>query len=136
MVLVVQQAICLQSASMLTSWMEPGATTGNPYPHDRGSTGYTIPIADVRGRVHSSWLDSDANRVRVYQIAHGLTAGNVIIQTASMTSGTAGNDYIKASCLSEDTAETTGIVVEVINANEFVYVNSGQATNPCSRVML
>ena len=104
-----------------------GATTGNPY---GGSTAYSIPISDSRGRINSNWLEADSNRIRVNQTAHGLTAGNCIVREVSYATGATAAKYIKASPLSVDLADTVGIVVEILNANEFVYVNTGLATIP------
>jgi len=114
-----------------------GATTGSPYggaaePNEgfAGSTAYSIPISDSRGRINSNWLESDSNRIRVKQTTHGLTAGNCIVREVSYAVGATATKYIKASPLSVDLADTVGIVVEVLNANEFVYVNTGLATIP------
>ena len=114
-----------------------GATTGSPYggaaePNEgfAGSTAYSIPISDSRGRINSNWLESDSNRIRVKQTAHGLTAGNCIVREVSNATGATAAKYIKASPLSIDLADSVGIVVEILNANEFVYVNTGLATIP------
>jgi hypothetical protein len=114
-----------------------GATTGSPYggayqPNEgnKGSTGYTIPISDSRGRINANWLDADSTRIRVYQTGHGLTSGNCIARRVETVMGATAANYILANPFSTDLAEAIGIVVEVINANEFVYVNSGMATIP------
>lgn len=114
-----------------------GATTGSPYggayePNDgnKGSTAYTIPIADSRGRVNANWLDANSTRIRVYQSSHGLTAGNCISRQIETVMGATAANYILSSPFSTDLSESVGIVVEVINSNEFVYVNSGLATIP------
>jgi hypothetical protein len=114
-----------------------GATTGYPYggaaePNEgnSGSSPYSIAISDSRGRINANWLEADSNRIRVRQTAHGLTAGNCIVREVSVLMGATAAKYIKASPLSADLADSVGIVVEVLNANEFVYVNSGLATIP------
>lgn len=114
-----------------------GATTGTPYGNigepnegNPGSTAYSIPISDNRGRINANWLESDSNRIRVYQTAHGLTNGNCIIREVGSVMGPTAAKYIVASPFSNELAEAVGIVVEVIDANQFVYVNSGLATIP------
>jgi len=114
-----------------------GATTGTPYGNigepnegNPGSTAYSIPISDNRGRINANWLEADSNRIRVYQTAHGLTNGNCIIREVGSVMGPTAAKYIVASPFSNELAEAVGIVVEVIDANQFVYVNSGLATIP------
>lgn len=114
-----------------------GATTGTPYGNigepnegNPGSTAYSIPISDNRGRINANWLEADSNRIRVYQTAHGLTNGNCIIREVGTVMGPTAAKYIVASPFSNELAEAVGIVVEVIDANQFVYVNSGLATIP------
>ena len=114
-----------------------GATTGTPYGNigepnegNQGSTAYSIPISDNRGRINANWLEADSNRIRVYQTAHGLTNGNCIIREVGSVMGPTAAKYIVASPFSNELAEAVGIVVEVIDANQFVYVNSGLATIP------
>lgn len=114
-----------------------GATTGYAYggayePNEGnlGSTAYSIPIADSRGRINANWLDSDSNRIRVYQEAHGLTSGNCIVRQIETSMGATAAHYVKANALSTDLSEAIGIVVEYISADEFVYVNTGLATIP------
>jgi hypothetical protein len=114
-----------------------GATTGTPYgnigePNEgiSGSVAYSIPISDSRGKINANWLESDSNRIRVYQTGHGLTNGNCIIRTLGDVMGPTSAYYSVASPYSTNLSETVGIVVEVINSNEFVYVNSGLATIP------
>ena len=114
-----------------------GATTGTPYGNigepnegNQGSTAYSIPISDNRGRINANWLEADSNRIRVYQTAHGLTNGNCIIREVGTVMGPTAAKYIVASPFSNELAEAVGIVVEVIDANQFVYVNSGLATIP------
>lgn len=114
-----------------------GATTGTPYGNigepnegNPGSNAYSIPISDNRGRINANWLESDSNRIRVYQTAHGLTNGNCIIREVGTVMGPTAAKYIVASPFSNELAEAVGIVIEVIDANQFVYVNSGLATIP------
>lgn len=114
-----------------------GATTGYPYggavePNEgnKGSTAFSIAISDYRGRINANWLDSDSNRIRVYQTAHGLTEGNVIVRQVSIAQGATSAKYIKASPMSVDLSSTVGIVTEVLNSNEFLYTHSGLATIP------
>lgn len=114
-----------------------GATTGTPYGNigepnegNAGSTAYSIPISDNRGRINANWLEADSNRIRVYQTAHGLTNGNCIIREVGTVMGPTAAKYIVASPFSNELAEAVGIVVEVIDTDQFVYVNSGLATIP------
>jgi len=87
----------------------------------RGGTANTVPITDLDGKIHPSFIDG-AEQVDeiITQTSHGFSRGHVVYQ---------GSDglYALASAndASDDAAEAVGVVSRVIDANTFVLTYFG-----------
>jgi hypothetical protein len=86
-----------------------------------GTTAYSIPVSDERGRINDKWLEASSNRTKITQSAHGFTSGYAIAFDSSITA------YVGANCTTYTAAksEAIGIVETVIDSNNFVIVTNG-----------